>query len=276
MDRLGIEHLNVFGLPPVEFVSLAADLGCRYISTVFTPPRVNPHAYPKWSLREDPALRREMMAAMQDRGVSISLADGFAVIPDTDIRNCAADLDLMRELGVKRINAVSVDPDLHRSFDQLAVIAEMVAARGMETMLEFAPASPIADLRTAVAAVRHARQHSFRLLIDMMHLVRSGSNAADLAALDPGLIGYVQLCDVPLVSQHSDYIREARYERLAPGAGELPLLDLLTVLPRDVVLGIEVPQRSKAEAGIGPRERLEPCVAAARGLLRRLDVVTDS
>jgi hypothetical protein len=32
-ERLGIEFLSVFGLPPVEFVNLAADLGCRYIST---------------------------------------------------------------------------------------------------------------------------------------------------------------------------------------------------------------------------------------------------
>jgi sugar phosphate isomerase/epimerase len=270
MDRIGIEHLSVFGLPPIEFVNLAADLGCRYISTGFTPPRFNPHAYPKWSLREDHTLRREMLATMRDRGVSISLADGFAVIPNADARTCAADLDVMCELGVKRINAVSTDPDLLRSFDQLALIAALAAARGMETTLEFAPASPIADLPTAVAAVRHVRQPGFRLLIDMMHLVRSGAGAADLAALEADMIGYVQLCDVPLVSQHADYIREARYERLAPGAGELPLLDLLEALPPAVVIGLEVPQRSKAEAGTGPRERLAPCILAARDLLTKL------
>lgn len=28
VDRLGLEHPTVFGLPPVEFVHLAADLGC--------------------------------------------------------------------------------------------------------------------------------------------------------------------------------------------------------------------------------------------------------
>jgi hypothetical protein len=31
MDQLGIGFLSMFGLPPVEFVDLAADLGCRYI-----------------------------------------------------------------------------------------------------------------------------------------------------------------------------------------------------------------------------------------------------
>jgi hypothetical protein len=30
-DRVGIEFISVFGLPPVEFVALAAELGCRQI-----------------------------------------------------------------------------------------------------------------------------------------------------------------------------------------------------------------------------------------------------
>ena len=270
-ERIGIEQLCVFGLPPVQFVNLAADLGCCHISTGLAPPRFNPHGYPKWSLRDDRTLRREMLAAMHDRGVSISLSEGFAVMPDGDPSKIAADLEAVCELESKRICAVSIDPDLQRGFDQLAILAEMAGAIGLETTLEFAPTSPIPDLHTAVAAVRHVGRQDFRLLIDTMHLVRSGSGAAELAALDPNLIGYVQLCDVPLVSAHSDYVREARYERLAPGAGELPLLDILAVLPRDLVVGLEVPQRSQAEAGVGHKERLSPCVQAARDLLTRLE-----
>jgi hypothetical protein len=72
VDRIGVERLCVFGLPPVQFVNLAADLGCRYIGTSLLPMPYNPHGYPKWSLRADPALRRDMLAAMHHRGVSIS------------------------------------------------------------------------------------------------------------------------------------------------------------------------------------------------------------
>src|ERR1700733_2150674 len=102
MDRLGIEFLGAFGLPPVAFVNLAADLGCRYISTVFEPLEYNPHGYPRYSLRRDPALRREMIAAMRDRGVTVSLGEGFVVLPNLDVREAyAADLDIMRELGAR-------------------------------------------------------------------------------------------------------------------------------------------------------------------------------
>jgi hypothetical protein len=39
----GIEHRTVFGLPPVEFVNLAADLGCRYIAIALSGSPYNPH-----------------------------------------------------------------------------------------------------------------------------------------------------------------------------------------------------------------------------------------
>lgn len=126
---------------------------------------------------------------------------------------------------------------------------------------------PIADLATAVSAVRHVGRPNFRLLIDAMHLFRSGPTVADLAALDPNLIGYVQLCDVPLISTHASYADEARFDRLEPGKGELPLLDLLRALPPGLILGLEVPMLAQAEAGIGARERLAGSVTAARALV---------
>jgi hypothetical protein len=46
---------------------------------------------------------------------------------------------------------------------------------------------------------------------------------------------------------------------------------VLAALPRDLVIGLEVPLRAEAEAGIGPNARLGRCVDAARSLLARLD-----
>lgn len=269
MDRIGIERLCVFGMPPVAFVELAADLGVQYVATGLRPLVYNPHGYPDWSLRDDPALRREMLAAMGDRGVSISLIEGFGVAPQADVGDYAADLEIVRGLGCTRINVASIDRDVQRSFDQFAKIAGMAGALGIETVIEIGP-GPVAKLPAAVAAVRHVGRPDFRLLIDTMHFVRSGSGPADIAALDPGIVGYVQLCDVPLVSKHARYMDEALHERMVPGTGELPLLEMLAALPRDLVLGLEVPQRSLAEAGVGPHERVGRCVAATRSLLEQL------
>jgi sugar phosphate isomerase/epimerase len=100
-----------------------------------------------------------------------------------------------------------------------------------------------------------------------MHFVRSGASVSDLVALDPDLIGYAQLCDVPLVSKFDQYMDEARYARLPPGKGELPLREIVRALPAGLVLGLEIPMVEQAQAGVGPRERLAPCVEAARHLL---------
>jgi sugar phosphate isomerase/epimerase len=284
VNRLGIEKLSVFGLPPVAFVHLAADLGCAHISmglgypfsigsgsTVSSAPVTNPHGYPPFSLVGDLPLRREMKAAMHDRGVAVSLAEGLLVLPGVEARDRASNLDMFAEIGALNVNCVSLDPDVGRTFDQIAVLADMAVERGMTPVLEFAPGLTIADLPTALKVVEHARVPALKLLIDTMHLIRSGSAPTDLDGLDPNLIGYVQIADVPIMPVIEPYMREAMTERLVPGRGELPLLEILNRVPRDRVVSLELPMLSAAEAGIEPGERLRPALEATRALLAQLD-----
>lgn len=268
MDRLGIEMLSVFGMPPVEYVELTADLGCRYITTGlagFAP--LKNSAYPPFSLRDDHQLRRELLAAMDDRGVSISLGEGLLIAPGVDIRSYAADLDIMAGLRIPRINTVSLDPDRARTFDELAGLTALAAERGIATCIEPVVGLSIADLPTALAAVTYVDRDEISLLIDTMHVSRFGASADDLRSLPQERIGYIQLCDTTLQPRMKNYAEEAMYERLAPGEGELPLADILTALPDDRVVGLEVPMRSRAEAGVSAYDRLLPCVESARALL---------
>ena len=274
MDRLGIEFLSVFGLPPVEFVNLTADLGCHYISTGLGPGPApfDPPPYPPFSLADDRALRRDMVAAMSDRDVSISLGEGLLVRPGIDVQDHAPTLDVMAELGVRRINTLSLDADPDRAIDQFGALVEMAAARGMETTLETSPGFTPEDLPKALQIIGAVGRPDFRLLIDTMHIVRGGSGAADIAAVDPAVIGYVQLSDVPLEpTGEQSYYEEALFDRKVPGTGELPLLDILAAVPTDVVIGLEVPNRGAAQAGVSPHERLGRCVQATRDLLAQLD-----
>jgi sugar phosphate isomerase/epimerase len=267
MDQFGIGFLSVFALPPVEFVDLAADLGCRYISTVVQGQPLVPLDFPPYSLRDDVALRKDLLAAMNHRGVKISLGDGFLVLPGAEMRSLSTDLDVLAELGVPWINAVSLDPDLSHTFDQFAALTELAAQRNIRTAVEPVPGLTVGDLPTALAALEHVGRADFRLLIDTMHLVRSGSGAAELAAIDPGYIGYAQLSDTTLQPRLDNYLEEAMFERMVPGEGELPLRDILSVLPAGIVIELEVPRRSLALAGVSPVDRLRPCVEAARRLV---------
>jgi sugar phosphate isomerase/epimerase len=270
MNGLGIEFLTTIGLPPLEFIRLAADVGCPNISFSLNSVEPNPLGYPSFSLVENKDLRRDVKTALADHGVSISLGEGFLVMPGVEIGDRQPALDVMQELGVRRVNTVSIDPDLARTFDQFAIFVEMASAMGMEATHEFAPGLTVADLPTALAVLRHVGSSNFKLVIDTMHFFRSGAQPAQLAALDPALIGYVQLSDVPRVPTIADYMEEAMFNRLPPGEGELPLVELLSLIPRDIVISLETPQLAEALRGVGPRERIGRSVTAARALLARV------
>lgn len=265
---LGIELLTVLGMGPVEHVTLAADLGCRAVSMGLSqlPGRFNPHGYPVWSLREDAGLRRELKAALDDRGIAISIAEGLGVSPDHDASERAADMDLFAELGALRVNAVDMGAERGRAFDQLAILAGMAADRGMEFSIEFCPIFTIRSLGEALDAVRHIGEGRATVLIDSMHFFRSGGTVRQVAELDPALIGHVQLCDAPRKGA-GDYMAEAMTGRMIPGQGELPLREFVDALPRGQTLGLEVPLMAAAENGRTARDYVGEIVTRTRELL---------
>lgn len=263
---LGLELLTMLGLGPVEHVAMAADLGCGAVSMGLSQLPFNPHGYPAWSLRDDAPLRRELKAALRDRGVAISIAEGMSVSPQADAADRAADMDLFAELGALRINSVDMGVERGRALDQLARLCEMAHERGMEFSIEFCPAFTIGSLPAALEAVRHIGDDRAKVLIDTMHFFRSGGTVAQIAALDPALIGHVQLCDAPARSG-PDYLKEAMTGRMIPGAGDLPLRQFVDALPRGQTLGLEVPLLDLAESGRPAREYVGEIVARTRELL---------
>jgi sugar phosphate isomerase/epimerase len=268
MDRLSIDFLTALGLPPVEFVSLAVELGVRRISLSPQPMVSVPGQHAEWSLLENEQLQRELSKAMADTGVAIVMSD-FIVMPGMELPVLAPTLDVMAGLGVPLANIALIESDRTQAFDQAAVFAEMARARGMASTLEVLPLGAIKDIGTALAALRHVGDPDFRLTLDMLHLARSGAGTADLAALEPDQIGHIQICDAPLAWTLESYADEASNNRLCPGEGELPLLEWLRVLPGNVGVGLEVPMLAKAVAGVGPKARIAPCIAAGRALLEQ-------
>jgi sugar phosphate isomerase/epimerase len=173
----------------------------------------------------------------------------------------------MAELRIPRINTVSLEPDRARTFDELAELTELAAARGIATCVEPVVGLSIADLESAIAAVEYVNRDEISLLIDTMHVARFGATADDLRSIPAERIGYIQLSDTTMQRRTQHYAEEAMYERMVPGAGELPLLDMLAALPKDRIVGLEIPMRASAEAGVSAYDRLLPCVNSARALL---------
>ena len=110
-----------------------------------------------------------------------------------------------------------------------------------------------------------------RLVIDCVHLVRTGGTAETLRALPPARIGYVQLCDGPASIAFEQVGVEASGNRLYPGEGEFPLVDILNVISRAVPVGLEVPNVARQRRGIPALDRARDALNAARSILQHVE-----
>ena len=121
-----------------------------------------------------------------------------AVIVSSDgksARGIVSERDIVRELGCDRINVVSIGQDMARTIGGFGELCEIAAERGIAVSAEMGSLGPLKQVAAAMEVVRGVSQPNFSLVIDSMHFFRLGNTIADLAALDPALIGYVQLAD---------------------------------------------------------------------------------
>lgn len=271
MNRLGIEMLTLLGIPPVEYVRLASELGCVSVSTglgglPLTMFGINDFApYPAWSLRDDPALLRETIAALRDTGVKIGLAEGFSAKSGADVADFAADLDIFAELGALRLNAICMEDDMAMATDQLGKLAGMAADRGIAFTIEFFPSEGINSFERALQVTGDIGRDKAKVLLDTMHFFRTGGTLEKLEAAGSDAIGYVQLADAPYTEPDESYFMDAMFARAVPGEGGLPLRELIAALPADMPISLEVPRLDDLRE-MGPRAHARHVVEAARAL----------
>jgi sugar phosphate isomerase/epimerase len=264
---IGLNFITFLAMPPLEMVALAAELEVRDLSMGLAPFTANPHHYPGWSMREDAGLRRDFVAACDAEAMTVSIGEFFLIRPGADVVDAKRDFAQFAEIGTQRVNALSIDPDLSRTIDQLGIFAELAAANGMGATLEYMAGAAIGTLDQALAAVDRVGRSDLTLMLDCLHFARSGGEPQQLAAVDPAKIAYLQLCDASAGPPDARYGDDALHNRLAPSDGELPLAAILAAIPPATPIGLEIPMRSKAEAEVSPRTYIGDAVAKARALL---------
>jgi sugar phosphate isomerase/epimerase len=239
MKPLSLAHLTVLDVGPPCLIDLAAEAGFRAVGIRLCSPMPGGIAYP---LRAGSAELRETKRLMRALGVAVSDIEVVRIAADTNVDDYAGPFEAAAELGAERVCINIDDAERTRVIERMGALCDLAVPFGLALDIEFMIWRPVARLEDAVDVVKSTKRANAFVLIDALHLIRSGGTVAQVAALDPALIGSVQLCDAPLASPpQSGIIDEARGNRLLPGEGELPLRELLAVLPKDVPLSAEVP-----------------------------------
>lgn len=174
-------------------------------------------------------------------------------------------------VGARHVLVASRISDHGAVADRFAQLCQQASLAGVTVVLEFLPVFGVRTLGQAVAIVEEAAQPNSGVLVDSLHLARSGASVAEVAALPVGLFPYLQVADAPAEAPDpsmAGLLDEAINGRSLPGTGGLPLAELVDTVP-GVPLSAELRSAQLLIDFPDPVERARAVLAACRPLAER-------
>jgi sugar phosphate isomerase/epimerase len=169
-------------------------------------------------------------------------------------------MEVGRALGARRVVVVNAEPDADRASAMLSTVADRAAELDMLVGLEFMPYSATPDAAAAASLIRSVAHPHVGIVLDVLHLFRSGGGPGDVATLSVPLV-LVQLCDAPRTPPPLGRLREESLtDRRHLGYGDLPLRAVLAGVPSGVPMTVEAPVTR--DAGLPPAERARRAATA--------------
>lgn len=247
---LCVSHLTAIDAPAEAFIDGAAAAGFEGVGLRVIPPRHAPTPVIAGDRPRIAALRRRA----DDLGIRIFEAESFGIDADTRVADYLLALEAAAELGAAFIVSGGIDPDEGRLASRYAELAEAAQGFGLGMAIEFMPIRPMKSLADALRVIGQVGHPNARILVDALHLTRSGGTPAQVAAVDPARIAYVQLCDAPNPPLQA-LTEESRQGRLYPGEGGLPIQALMDALPAGIPVSLEAPHAHQAHLPVAERLR---------------------
>jgi sugar phosphate isomerase/epimerase len=270
--KLALGTLTLPEVTPVELIDAAAAAGLEAV-TLRIEPAFDGDRPP---LAVDAASIDEAGARLAATQIGVLDAEVIRLGPWTTRESLTAVLDRAARLGAEHVLTVNHEEEDHatavRRFRELC---ELAAPRNIRPALEFMLWRVTQTLEQAYRIVEEAEHPAGAVLVDALHLDRTGGSPAAVAALverGPERFPYFQLCDATGEAPRggvSAIHREAVAGRLLPGEGQLPLGDLVSVLPPRAAISIEVPNESFR--GEAPADVARRAASATRDLLVSVD-----
>jgi sugar phosphate isomerase/epimerase len=268
--KLSLDSLTVTDTEPVDLIRAAKSAGFDLVSLWVQAPPIFPLQL------VTPAKAKACKAALAETGIGVGPLEVFVLSSADAVKSYRPALELGAQLGARTASAINVsNPDPASVSELFAQFAELAGECGLGVTLEPLAMFETSTLAQARDVIRAARVDA-GIVFDAFHLVREGGTVADLRAMEPGLIWHVQLCD-GVASVSPDEARyEASYERLYPGDGAFPLVELLSAVPTDVSWGIEAPSKRRAESGISAETQAKEAMSAMRRVIDKIPAAKQS
>ena len=267
MHRLALDHITAVDATPIELAELARQAGCAGICLFMEAMAVLP-AMPPFDIYHDRGARRALRRRMDDLGITLDLAYPFTIAGRTEIANFATQLECAADLGAGLLNVLIYDRDPSRRQDKFAAFCDLAAGFELSVAVEFYPVSQLRSLAAALElVVPIGRPGRVGINADLLHLMRSGSTIAELAAAPAGVILYGQLADGPSTCPEDRLDFEASSDRLLAGDGVFDLAGFAAALPGACPISVEIPRHAALAAGVPREERVRLAIDSVRRVL---------
>jgi len=197
----------------------------------------------------------EVKKRLDDTGVTP--LDIEPIIPADGADDYAAQLiEAAAFIGAKFVLFTSRLKDQAATTQRYGEVCDMASAYGITIVCEFLPIFPLNTLAMAGDIVCDVNRPNSGILIDNLHLSRSGSTPSDVAKYNASLFPYIQIADAPaeLPTSFEALLDEAINGRSCPGEGALPIAELLRAVP-DVPISFEVRSKALRDGFSDPTER---------------------
>ncbi len=261
MNRIALASGVVPEFGPLETIRAAAAAGFDGVGLWVEPAN--------WTTQ----IIRDSKAALADTALELIDVEVIWIKPDSDLDDHRACVDIGAELGARHVLCVSSDADHDATAAKLAALCRHAEGSGMRVALEFGIFTEVKSIDQAMA-ILDAVAHPLRaLLIDPIHVDRSGTTAAQIAAVPRELLPYAQFCDAPATRPDpADFmavITDAIDLREQCGDGGLPLADYYAALPAGIPLSIELRSKALRDGYPDPADRARVTAAATRAWLAK-------
>lgn len=191
MQHLTLGYLTL-DASPIETIQAAAAAGFRSVGIRISGRR---RSDPYVRVIANPAMIGEIRKRIDDSGLRLSNIDAYHLRPDTVWSDLQSVVDTTAALGSKII-ALNINLPLdNQTVDLFSRYCEYAKQSGIQIAIEFVPYSALRTLELAVRMIEQSGQSNAGLLVDPLHLARSGGSPAAIKKVDPKRIILVQLCD---------------------------------------------------------------------------------
>jgi sugar phosphate isomerase/epimerase len=215
-----------------------------------------------------PQTTRETRAALARTGLPVLDVEVIWIKPDSALDDHRKVIDVGAELGAANVLCVSSDPDDAATVNKLAALCRHAEGSGMRVALEFGIFTEVKNLSQALAILDCVAHPLRAVLIDPIHVDRSGTSVEQIAQIDSALLPYAQFCDAraerPDPADFDAVITDAIDLREQCGEGVLPLAAMLEALPANIPLSLELRSAALREAHSKPAPRAKAVLDATR------------